>query len=129
VQTLHHELPGAGELMANLHVGAAYDKGASKGAGAAAGESGSGRQLIMRRCSAWSQSYCVVTADAAARKILAREPHECLTGHQIIGAFTTRPEDALLSRLNDDRNPLYGDLKAVPDPLLRTACDYEAGKR
>jgi hypothetical protein len=59
-----------------------------------------------------------------------------------------RPQGALLSRLNDDRNPLRADLKAIypgrvssrraligsrhttppAAPLLRTACDYEAGR-
>jgi hypothetical protein len=52
-----------------------------------------------------------------------------------------RPQGALLSRLNDDRNPLragrvssrrafIGSRHTTPPaaPLLRTACDYEAGR-
>jgi acyl dehydratase len=146
--TLHRRLPVAGELVANSRVAAVYDKGAGKGA------------VLLLETTARS------AADNAplftfVMTIMARgdggfggpqgsgpEPHQLPDRPpDHIEAFTTRPEAALLYRLNGDRNPLHADPKAASRAgferpilhglatygiacraLLRTACDYDAGR-
>jgi len=143
---LHRQLPVAAELLANSRVAGVYDKGAGKGA------------VILLETTARS------AADGAplftfTMTIMARgdggfggpegtgpEPHrlpERIPDQTEVSE--TRPEAALLYRLNGDRNPLHADPKVAARAgfkgpilhglatygiacraLLRTVCDYDA---
>ncbi|MBI5322098.1 MAG: MaoC family dehydratase N-terminal domain-containing protein [Bradyrhizobium sp.] len=146
--TLHRQLPVAGELLANSRVSAVYDKGAGKGA-----------VLLL-------ETTARLAADdlplfSFVMTIMARgdggfggpqgsgpEPHQLPDRPpDHIKAFKSRPEAALLYRLNGDRNSLHADPKAASRAgfdrpilhglatygiacraLLRGACDYDSGR-
>jgi acyl dehydratase len=128
--TLHRPLPPEGELIADARVTAAVDKGPGKGAviytetkvrsakdnqpmftlngatfargdGGFGGPSGSG---------------------LAVHEIPTRKPDQSV-------ALETRPDQALLYRLNGDRNPLHADpdlakRAGFPVPILHGLCTY-----
>ena len=143
---LHRRLPVAAELLASSRVAAVYDGGAGKGA------------VILLETTARS------AADGAPlftfiMTIMARgdggfggpqgsgpEPHQLPErAPDQTDLFKTRPEAALLYRLNGDRNPLHADPKVAAragftgpilhglatygiacGALLRTVCGYDA---
>lgn len=108
--TLHRPLPVAGELLANARVAAVYDKGAGKGA-----------VLLLETAVRSAQDDAPLFTFVMT--IVARgdggfgglsgsgpEPHplpDRAPNHTDV--FETRPEAALLYRLNGDRNPLHAD--------------------
>ena len=145
---LHRQLPVAAELLANSRVAGVYDKGADKGA------------VILLETTARS------AADGAplftfTMTIMARgdggfggpegtgpEPHrppERMPDYTDVSE--TRPDAALLYRLNGDRNPLHADPKVAARAgfrspilhglatygiacraLLRTVCGHDAAR-
>lgn len=146
--TLHRPLPVAGELLANSRVAAVYDKGAGKGA------------VLLLETTARSAADNMPLF-TFVMTIMARgdggfggpqgsgpEPNqlpERAPDHTDV--FGTRPEAALLYRLNGDRNPLHADPSMAARAgftrpilhglatygiacraLLRAVCDYDAGR-
>jgi acyl dehydratase len=111
---LHRQLPVAAELLASSRVSAVYDKGAGKGAVLLL-------ETTVRSATDNAPLFSFVMT------IMARgdggfggpqgsgpEPHQLPEGPpDHIEAFKTRPEAALLYRLNGDRNPLHADPKAA----------------
>lgn len=145
---LHRQLPVAGELLANSRVSAVYDKGVGKGAVLLL-------ETTVRSAADNAPLFSFVMT------IMARgdggfggpqgsgpEPHQLPDRPpDHIEALATRPEAALLYRLNGDRNPLHADPKVASRAgferpilhglatygiacraLLRAACDYDAGR-
>jgi acyl dehydratase len=146
--TLHRPLPVAGELLANSRVAAVYDKGAGKGA------------VLLLETTARSAADNMPLF-TFVMTIMARgdggfggpqgsgpEPHQLPErAPDWTDVFGTRPEAALLYRLNGDRNPLHADPSMAARvgfvrpilhglatygiacrALLRTVCDYDAGR-
>lgn len=146
--TLHRQLPIAGELLANSRVAAVYDKGAGKGAVLLL-------ETAVRSAADGAPLFTFVMT------IMARgdggfggpqgsgpEPHQLPErAPDKIDIFETRPEAALLYRLNGDRNPLHADPRVAGRvgfarpilhglatygiacrAVLRTVCDYDAGR-
>jgi len=128
--TLHRPLPPHADLVADARVVAAYDKGAGKGA------------LIyteteVRAASGGEKLYTLLSctfargdggfggpagAGPAPHPIPARAP-------DFVETFQTRTEQALLYRLNGDRNPLHADPELArrvgfPAPILHGLCTY-----
>jgi acyl dehydratase len=144
--TLHRRLPVAGELLANSRVAGVYDKGAGKGA------------VLLLETTARSAADDTPLF-TFVMTIMARgdggfggpqgsgpEPHQLPNRPpDHIEALSTRPDAALLYRLNGDRNPLHANPKVASragferpilhglatygiacSALLRAACDYDA---
>jgi len=128
--TLHRPLPAQGELVASSRVVAAYDKGPGKGA------------VIYTetavRCAADGQPMVTLVSSTFARgdggfggpagagpaphPIPERKPDATAT-------LATRKDQALLYRLNGDRNPLHADPELAqrvgfPAPILHGLCTY-----
>jgi len=128
--TLHRPLPPQGDLVANARVVAAYDKGPGKGA------------LIytetdVRLANGGQALYTLLSATfargdggfggpagsgPAPHPIPARAP-------DLTETFETRADQALLYRLNGDRNPLHADPELArrvgfPMPILHGLCTY-----
>ena len=128
--TLHRPLPPEGELVADSRVVAAYDKGVGKGA------------LIL------SETAVRSAADeeplfTLGRTTFARgdggfggpagsgpEPHPIpARAPDLDVTVATRPDQALLYRLNGDRNPLHADPERARQagfraPILHGLCTY-----
>jgi acyl dehydratase len=124
----HKTLPAEGEALAVSRVAAAYDKG-PKGAvlivETALKEPG-GAPLVTLRSSVFARGDGGFGGPANGEEpphvIPDRAPDLALD-------FPTRPDQALLYRLNGDRNPLHADpafAKAVgfPRPILHGLCTY-----
>lgn len=143
--TLHRPLPVSGELLATSRVSAVYDKGAGKGA------------VLMLETSARSADddkplfTFVMTIMArgdggfGGPQGSGPEPHPIPDRPaDVIECFATRPDAALLYRLNADRNPLHADPKIAARAgferpilhglatygiacraILKAACDYQ----
>jgi acyl dehydratase len=128
--TLHRPLPAQGDIIANARVVAAYDKGAGKGA------------LIytetdVRLADGGQALYTLLSctfargdggfggpsgSGPAPHPIRARAP-------DLTETFETRADQALLYRLNGDRNPLHADpglaqRVGFPMPILHGLCTY-----
>jgi acyl dehydratase len=127
---LHRPLPPEAELIADSAVAAAYDKGAGKGA------------VIL------TETHARLAADdtpafTLGSTVFARgdggfggpagsgpAPHPVPErAPDLAVAFLTRPDQALLYRLNGDRNPLHADPALArrvgfPAPILHGLCTY-----
>jgi len=126
---LHRPLPPQGEFTVRETIDAVYDKGADKGA-------------LLVRTGRWTDDAgnLVVTSTCT---MFARSdggfggPSEGVpVPHPVPGRapdrtviLPTRPDQALLYRLNGDRNPLHADPEAAraggfPRPILHGLCTY-----
>jgi acyl dehydratase len=127
---LHRTLPPEGELIARSRVTAAYDKGPGKGAviltetevRLASGD----QPLFTQRSTTFARGDGGFGGPAgsgpAPHPIPERKPDQTVT-------LETRKDQALLYRLNGDRNPLHADpalAKRVgfPMPILHGLCTY-----
>lgn len=146
--TLHHQLPVAGELLANSRVAAVYDKGPGKGAvlllETTARSATDGRPLFTFIMTIMARGDGRFGGPQGS----GPEPHELPErAPDQTDVFETRAEAALLYRLNGDRNPLHADPKVAAGAgfarpvlhglatygvacraLLRTVCDYDPGR-
>lgn len=132
--TLHRPLPAEGELIADSRVTAAYDKGAGKGAviytETAVRLASDGLPLFTQHSTTFARgdggfggpSGPKAGSGPAPHPLPTREPDTAVT-------LETRADQALLYRLNGDRNPLHADpalAKRVgfPVPILHGLCTY-----
>lgn len=126
---LHRPLPASGTFTIEGRTIGAYDKGAEKGA-------------VLVRQSVWrdeggepvvtltSSSFCRGDGGFGGPSDGAPEPAEVpqRAPDQSLN-FQTRPDQALLYRLNGDRNPLHSDPESArrsgfPRPILHGLCTY-----
>src|SRR5262245_57149471 len=128
--TLHRALPAEGELIANSRVTAAYDKGAGKGAVILTETevrlASDNKPLFTSQSTTFARGDGGFGGPAgsgpAPHLIPERKPDQTVT-------LETRKDQALLYRLNGDRNPLHADpalAKRVgfPVPILHGLCTY-----
>jgi acyl dehydratase len=128
--TLHRPLPPEGELIADSRVTEAYDKGADKGAviytETKVRLAADGRPLFTQHSTTFARGDGGFGGPAgsgpAPHPLPAREADATVT-------LKTRVDQALLYRLNGDRNPLHADpalAKRVgfPVPILHGLCTY-----
>jgi acyl dehydratase len=128
--SLHRPLPPEGELIASARVIAAYDKGAGKGAviytETAVRSAADGNPMFTLVSSTFARGDGGFGGPAGSgpppHAIPERKPDATAT-------LQTRKDQALLYRLNGDRNPLHADpdlAKRVgfPAPILHGLCTY-----
>jgi acyl dehydratase len=128
--TLHRPLPPGGELVADARVVAAYDKGAGKGAliytqtDVRLAEDGEALYTLL------SCTFARGDGGFGGPAGQGPEPHP-IPGRapDLTEAFETRADQALLYRLNGDRNPLHADpglarRVGFPAPILHGLCTY-----
>lgn len=128
--TLHRPLPAEGELIASARVSAAYDKGAGKGAviytETVARSAADGQAMFTLRAVTFARGDGGFGGPAgsgpAPHAIPDRKPDTTVT-------LATRRDQALLYRLNGDRNPLHADPELArrvgfPAPILHGLCTY-----
>jgi len=126
---LHKPLPAAGAFTAQSRTVGAFDKGKEKGA-------------VVVNETIWTdeagEKVATLTGSTFARgdggfggpSEGAPEPHEVPTRKPDLSVpFETRPDQALLYRLNGDRNPLHSDPEfakraGFPRPILHGLCTY-----
>jgi acyl dehydratase len=126
---LHRPLPTTGAFTAESRTIGAYDKGKDKGA-------------VVINQTVWTdeagQKIATLTGSTFARgdggfggpSEGAPEPHQTPTRSPDLSlSFATRPDQALLYRLNGDRNPLHSDPESArrsgfPRPILHGLCTY-----
>jgi acyl dehydratase len=128
--TLHRPLPPEGELVADARVTAAYDKGPGKGAviytETAVRSAADGKPMFTLASSTFARGDGGFGGPAGP----GPQPH-AIPGRNPDATATlpTRQDQALLYRLNGDRNPLHSD----PDlarrvgfraPILHGLCTY-----
>jgi acyl dehydratase len=127
---LHRPLPAEGELVASARVTAAYDKGAGKGAviytEAAVRSAADGQPMFTLRSSTFARGDGGFGGPAGS----GPQPH-AIPGRKPDATATlpTRRDQALLYRLNGDRNPLHADpdlarRAGFPAPILHGLCTY-----
>lgn len=124
---LHREIPVEGTLSAHSEIAGIYDKG--KGAlvvmESKATLADSGEPLFTSRTSLFIRGEGGFGGDrgpSAKREAPERAPDHSVT-------YTTRPDQALLYRLNGDRNPLHSDpafakMAGFDKPILHGLCTY-----
>ncbi len=128
--TLHRTLPAEGELIASARVTAAYDKGDGKGAviytETVARSAADGQAMFTLRSVTFARGDGGFGAPAgsgpAPHAIPDRKPDATV-------ALATSRDQALLYRLNGDRNPLHADPELArrvgfPAPILHGLCTY-----
>lgn len=127
--TLHRPLPQEGELIADSRVTEAYDKGAGKGAVIYTETKvrlADGTPLFTQHSTTFARGDGGFGGPAgsgpAPHAVPDRKPDRTVT-------LETRKDQALLYRLNGDRNPLHADpalAKKVgfPAPILHGLCTY-----
>lgn len=128
--TLHRALPPEGELVARSRVVAAYDKGPGKGAVILTETevrlASDDQPLFTQQSTTFARGDGGFGGPAgsgpAPHPIPERAPDQSVT-------LETRKDQALLYRLNGDRNPLHADpalAKRVgfPVPILHGLCTY-----
>jgi len=128
--TLHRPLPPHADLVADARVVAAYDKGAGKGAliytETEVRAAGGGEKLYTLLSCTFARGDGGFGGPAGAgpapHPIPARAP-------DLIEICQTRAEQALLYRLNGDRNPLHADPELARRvgfraPILHGLCTY-----
>jgi Acyl dehydratase len=126
---LHRPLPDYGTFTAEMRVVGAYDKGPGKGA-------------VIINETVWTDSkgekVATLTSSTFARgdggfggpSEGAPEPHKVPERAPDLSVdFPTRPDQALLYRLNGDRNPLHADpqvakMAGFDRPILHGLCTY-----
>jgi len=128
--TMHRPLPPQADILADARVVAAYDKGAGKGAliytetAARLAEGGQALFTLLSCTFARGDGGFGGPAGSgpAPHPIPARAP-------DLTESFETRADQALLYRLNGDRNPLHADPELArrvgfPVPILHGLCTY-----
>lgn len=124
---LHREIPVEGTLEAHSEIAGIYDKG--KGAlvvmESKAKLADSGEALFTSRTSLFIRGEGGFGGDRGPS--VKREPPERTADHSV--TYTTRPDQALLYRLNGDRNPLHSDpafakMAGFDKPILHGLCTY-----
>jgi acyl dehydratase len=128
--TLHRPLPASGELIADARVVGAYDKGPGRGAivllQTDVRSSADGAPLYTLLSTAFARGDGGFGGPAgsgpAPHPIPARAP-------DLTETLDTRSDQALLYRLNGDRNPLHADPEfarraGFPAPILHGLCTY-----
>ena len=124
---LHKPLPPEGEALATTRVEAVWDKG-EKGAIlilVSELKEPSGAPLATLRSSVFARAdggFGGPAGEEAPHQVPARPADQSLD-------FATRPDQALLYRLNGDRNPLHADpnfakFAGFPRPILHGLCTY-----
>lgn len=127
--TLHRPLPTSGELLATSRVAAAYDKGP-----------GNGAVLLLETSARTADDQPLFTfvmtilargdGGFGGRRGAGPEPHPVpARPPDATDSFATRPDAALLYRLNADRNPLHADPKVAARagfgrPILHVLATY-----
>ena len=127
---LHRPLPPQGELVADARVVGAYDKGPGKGAiiltETAVRLASDGLPLYTLLSTTFARGEGGFGGPSgpapAPHPTPARPPDLC-------ASFETRRDQALLYRLNGDRNPLHSDPEfarraGFPAPILHGLCTY-----
>jgi acyl dehydratase len=128
--TLHRPLPPQGELIADARVVAAYDKGPGKGAVI--------HTEANVRSAAHDQPLYTLLSTTFARgdggfggpSGSGPQPHPLpKRSPDLTATFQTHEDQALLYRLNGDRNPLHADPEyarraGFPAPILHGLCTY-----
>ena len=127
---LHRPLPEEGELIADSRVTEAYDKGAGKGAviytETSVRTAADGQPLFTLQSTVFARGDGGFGGPAgsgpAPHELPQRSPDVSLT-------LETRPDQALLYRLNGDRNPLHADPELArrvgfKAPILHGLCTY-----
>jgi acyl dehydratase len=128
--TLHRPLPQEAELIADTRVTEAYDKGPGKGAviytETKARSAADGKPMFTLGSTTFARGDGGFGGPAGSgpdpHKIPERKPDLSL-------ALETRVDQALLYRLNGDRNPLHADPELAkrvgfPVPILHGLCTY-----
>lgn len=128
--TLHRPLPPQGDLVASARVTEAYDKGAGKGAviytETAVRSAADGEPMFTLLSVTFARGDGGFGGPAgsgpAPHPIPERKPDATVT-------LPTRKDQALLYRLNGDRNPLHADPELAkrvgfPVPILHGLCTY-----
>jgi acyl dehydratase len=128
--TLHRPLPAQGELIADARVVAAYDKGPGKGAvilSEAAVRSGADDKPLFTLL---GTTFARGDGGFGGPSGSGPEPHPLPTrAPDLTATSDTRKDQALLYRLNGDRNPLHSDpdfarRAGFPAPILHGLCTY-----
>jgi acyl dehydratase len=128
--TLHRPLPPEGELLADARVTEAYDKGPGKGAviytETKVRSAADGRPMFTLLSATFARGDGGFGGPAGS----GPRPH-ALPERKPDGTATlpTRKDQALLYRLNGDRNPLHADPELArrvgfPAPILHGLCTY-----
>lgn len=127
---LHRPLPPSGSLIADSRVVAAYDKGPDKGAviltETKVRSADDGAPLFTLGSTVFARGDGGFGGPAGS----GPEPHRLPErAPDLVVPLETRPDQALLYRLNGDRNPLHVDpalAKRVgyPAPILHGLCTY-----
>ena len=127
---LHRPLPPAAELVADARVVEAYDKGADRGAliciETRVRDAADERPLFTRTRSIFARGdggFGGATGPSPRPHPLPQRPPDASRTRK------TRPDQALLYRLNGDRNPLHADPALArevgfPAPILHGLCTY-----
>jgi acyl dehydratase len=128
--TLHRPLPPEGELIADARVTEAYDKGAGKGAviytETAVRSAADGQPMFTLQSTTFARGDGGFGGPAgsgpAPHELPKRDPDRSVT-------LETRADQALLYRLNGDRNPLHADpglarRVGFKAPILHGLCTY-----
>ncbi len=128
--TLHRPLPPAGKLIADARVTEAYDKGAGKGAVICTEirvrSAEDGAPMFTLGSTTFARGDGGFGGPAGS----GPAPHEVPTRKpDLVHKVETRPDQALLYRLNGDRNPLHADPELAkrvgfPAPILHGLCTY-----
>jgi acyl dehydratase len=128
--TLHRPLPPAAEIIADSRVTEAYDKGAGKGAviytETSVRDAKSGERMVTLLSTTFARGDGGFGGPAGSgpqpHAVPTRQPDRTVT-------LETRKDQALLYRLNGDRNPLHADPELAkrvgfPAPILHGLCTY-----
>jgi acyl dehydratase len=128
--TLHRPLPPAAELVVNSRVAEAYDKGEGKGAviytESDVRSAADGKPLFTLRSTVFARGDGGFGGPSGSgpqpHAVPDRTPDATAT-------LPTRKDQALLYRLNGDRNPLHADpdlarRAGFPAPILHGLCTY-----
>lgn len=126
---LHRPLPPSGSFTTESRTIGAYDKGVDKGAVLV-------NQTIWRDENGYAvatltgSSFCRGDGGFGGPADGAAEPHQVpVRTPDMSVSIPTRPDQALLYRLNGDRNPLHSDPESArrsgfPRPILHGLCTY-----
>jgi len=132
--SLHRPLPVAADLIANSRVAEAYDKGAGKGAviytETDVRTAADGKPLFTLRSTVFARGDGGFGGPARSEHGSGAQPHAIPDRKpDAIAMLPTRKDQALLYRLNGDRNPLHADPDLAqrvgfPAPILHGLCTY-----
>ena len=131
---LHRPLPPEGELIASARVTAAYDKGPGKGAviytETAARSAADGQPMFTLLSSTFARGDGGFGGPAGPERGSGPAPHAIPERKpDVTETLGTSRDQALLYRLNGDRNPLHADPDLArrvgfPAPILHGLCTY-----